>query len=42
MDAGATRVAGYHDFGVVVREVTGGLGATVVYDSVGQATFDNS
>jgi NADPH2:quinone reductase len=40
--AGADHVAGYDDFGVVVREVTGGDGAAVVYDGVGQATFDAS
>jgi NADPH:quinone reductase len=40
--AGADHVAGYDDFGVVVREVTSGEGAAVVYDGVGQATFDDS
>jgi NADPH2:quinone reductase len=40
--AGADHVAGYDDFGAVVREVTGGDGAAVVYDGVGQATFDDS
>ncbi len=40
--AGADRVAGYQDFGAVVREVTGGSGAAAVYDGVGQATFDAS
>jgi NADPH:quinone reductase len=40
--AGADHVAGYDDFGVVVREVTGGEGAAAVYDGVGQATFDDS
>jgi NADPH:quinone reductase len=40
--AGADHVAGYDDFDVVVREVTGGAGAAVVYDGVGQATFDAS
>ncbi len=39
--AGADHVAGYDDFGVVVGEVTGGEGAAVVYDGVGQATFDD-
>ena len=39
--AGADHVAGYDDFGAVVREVTGGDGAAVVYDGVGQATFDD-
>jgi len=41
-EAGAQHVAGYGDFGAVVREVTGGAGAAVVYDGVGQATFDDS
>jgi NADPH:quinone reductase len=40
--AGADHVAGYEDFGAVAREVTGGEGAAVVYDGVGQATFDDS
>jgi NADPH:quinone reductase len=45
--AGADFVAGYEDFGDVVREVTGGGasdggGAAVVYDGVGQATFEAS
>ena len=40
--AGAAHVAGYENFGDVVREVTGGDGAAVVYDGVGQATFDAS
>jgi NADPH2:quinone reductase len=40
--AGAAHVTGYEDFGAVAREVTGGAGAAVVYDSVGQATFDAS
>ncbi len=38
--AGADHVAGYDDFDVVVREVTAGVGAAVVYDGVGQTTFD--
>jgi NADPH2:quinone reductase len=38
--AGAQHVTGYEGFGDVVREVTGGAGADVVYDGVGQATFD--
>jgi len=38
--AGADHVTGYQDFIAVVREVTGGAGAAVVYDGVGQATFD--
>jgi NADPH:quinone reductase len=40
-DAGADYLAGYDDFGAVAREVTGGDGAAVVYDGVGQATFDD-
>jgi NADPH:quinone reductase len=40
--AGAAHVTGYDSFGDVVREVTGGDGAAVVYDGVGQATFDAS
>ncbi|HEY1322849.1 MAG TPA: quinone oxidoreductase [Streptosporangiaceae bacterium] len=40
--AGADFVAGYEDFGEVVRQATGGAGAAVVYDGVGQATFDAS
>ncbi|MCU1616795.1 MAG: NADPH:quinone reductase [Frankiales bacterium] len=38
--AGAQHVAGYDDFVDVVREVSGGQGASVVYDGIGQATFD--
>jgi NADPH:quinone reductase len=38
--AGADHVASYDDFDAVVREVTGDDGAAVVYDGVGQATFD--
>jgi NADPH2:quinone reductase len=41
-DAGADHVADYDDFVAVVREVTGGAGAAVVYDGVGQATFESS
>jgi NADPH:quinone reductase len=45
--AGADFVAGYDDFGDVVRQVTAdrvtdGSGAAVVYDGVGQATFEAS
>ena len=40
--AGADHVAGYDDFGAVAREVSGGEGAAVVYDGIGQATFDDS
>jgi NADPH:quinone reductase len=41
-DAGADHVASYDRFRAVVGEVTGGVGAHVVYDGVGQATFDDS
>jgi NADPH2:quinone reductase len=41
-EAGARSVAGYEDFGTALREMTGGAGAAVVYDGVGQATFDAS
>jgi NADPH:quinone reductase len=41
-DAGADHVTSYDRFRVVVGEVTGGVGAHVVYDGVGQATFDDS
>ena len=41
-EAGADFLAGYEDFGDVVRQVTGGDGAAVVYDGVGQATFEAS
>jgi NADPH2:quinone reductase len=40
--AGADHVTDYAGFGAVVAEVTGGRGAHVVYDGVGQATFDDS
>src|SRR5215212_11951164 len=40
--AGAQRVAGYEDYPDVVREVTEGAGAHVVYDGVGAATFETS
>ena len=39
-DAGADHVIRYDDFGATVDEVTNGAGAAVVYDGVGQATFD--
>jgi NADPH2:quinone reductase len=42
MAAGARHLADYQNFPAVVREVTGGAGAAVVYDGVGQATFDAS
>lgn len=41
-NAGADEVIGYEGFGDRVRELTGGAGAAVVYDGVGQATFDES
>jgi NADPH2:quinone reductase len=41
-EAGAQHVAGYDDYLGVVRDVTGGAGADVVYDGVGRATFDGS
>jgi len=41
-EAGADYVTGYDRFRAVVGEVTGGVGADVVYDGVGQATFDDS
>jgi NADPH:quinone reductase len=40
--AGADYVTGYEDFGFVVRDVTGGRGADVVFDGVGKDTFDAS
>ena len=40
--AGAQHVTGYAEFRDVVREVTGGAGADVVFDGVGAATFDDS
>lgn len=40
--AGAAHVVDYDDFPKVVRDVTGGAGAAVVYDGVGKDTFDNS
>ena len=40
--AGADHVAGYDGCRAVLDEVTGGVGAHVVYDGVGQATFDDS
>ena len=38
--AGADHVTSYGDFPEVVREVSGGRGAAVVYDGVGASTFD--
>jgi NADPH2:quinone reductase len=40
--AGADHVTSYAGFREVVKQVTGGTGAHVVYDGVGQATFDDS
>jgi len=40
--AGADHVVGYKDFADAAREITGGVGAAVVYDGVGRATFDDS
>jgi NADPH:quinone reductase len=40
--AGADYVATYEEFPRVVREVTDGKGADVVFDGVGKATFDAS
>jgi NADPH2:quinone reductase len=39
--AGADHVTDYEHFLTVVREVTSGAGAAVVYDGVGRATFDD-
>jgi NADPH2:quinone reductase len=43
-EAGADEVIRYdqHDFAEVARELTEGRGVDVVYDAVGQATFDAS
>ena len=41
-EAGADHVTGYGEFGARVRQVTGGAGAAVVYDGIGQATFEAS
>ena len=40
--AGADYVTGYDRFRAVIGGATGGAGAHVVYDGVGQATFDDS
>lgn len=40
--AGADHVTSYEEFPRVVRDVTGGRGADVVFDGVGKATFDAS
>src|SRR3954454_18387726 len=39
-EAGADFVTSYEEFPAVVREVTGGRGADVVFDGVGKVTFD--
>ena len=39
---GADHVLAYEDFAARVRELTDGVGADVVYDSVGRSTFDES
>ena len=39
--AGADHVVGYEQFRATVADVTGGRGCDVVYDGVGQATFDD-
>jgi NADPH2:quinone reductase len=41
-EAGADFTTTYEEFPAVVREVTGGRGADVVFDGVGKATFDAS
>ena len=41
-NAGADDVIGYEGFAEQVRDLTGGAGVAVVYDGVGQATFDES
>ncbi len=40
--AGADHVIGYEGFADQVRELTGGEGASVVYDGIGRATFAES
>jgi NADPH2:quinone reductase len=40
--AGAAEVVAYEGFADRVKELTGGIGADVVYDGVGAATFDES
>jgi NADPH:quinone reductase len=40
--AGADEVVGYDGFGDKAREFSGGAGVAVVYDGIGQATFDES
>ena len=40
--AGADHVIGYDDFSDQARELAGGAGVAVVFDGIGQATFDGS
>lgn len=40
--AGADHVLSYDDFDVKVRELTGGVGADVIFDGVGKSTFEQS
>ena len=40
--AGADHVLGYDAFAAQARELSGGAGVAVVYDGIGQATFDES
>ncbi|WP_020497715.1 zinc-binding dehydrogenase [Sciscionella marina] len=40
--AGADEVLGYEGFDTKLRELTGGIGVSVVYDGVGKDTFDAS
>ncbi|MEU9009246.1 quinone oxidoreductase [Streptomyces sp. NPDC048479] len=42
LESGARHALRYEGFGERVRELTGGAGAQVVYDSVGAATFEDS
>jgi NADPH2:quinone reductase len=39
---GCDHVLRYHDFAPKVRDITGGKGVPVIYDSVGRDTFENS
>ena len=39
---GCDHVLRYHNFAAGVRQITGGKGVAVVYDSVGNTTFENS
>ncbi len=40
--AGADETIGYEGFGERVRELTGGAGVAVVYDAIGETTFEES